>query len=153
MLCDRHMQSQLQTFPCPNCKEIINGSMQTCPYCSAPIDSQAASVAAEKQSHVNRAFSDASFLRTASTAMFVLLPLSLVPFLSLIMYAGFIITFFIVIILIIRWQVKFGRLETSDLDYQQAKRLRNVALLLWLVAIPLFVVRDVLATIIARAYD
>ena len=86
--------------------------------------------------------------------MFVLLPLSLVPFLSLIMYVGFIITFFIVIILIIRWQVKFGRLETSDPDYQRAKRLRNVALLLWLVAIPLFVMRDILVTIIARAiYD
>jgi len=133
---------------------MINSSMQTCRFCSAPIDLQAATVAAENQSHASRAFSDASFLRTTSVTMFVLLPLSLVPFLSLIMYVGFIITFFIVIILIIRWQVKFGRLETSDPDYQRAKRLRNVALLLWLVAIPLFVMRDILVTIIARAiYD
>ena len=64
------MLSQPQTFPCPNCNEIINDSMQTCRFCSAPVDPQAASAAAENQSRVNRACSDASFLRTAAAAMF-----------------------------------------------------------------------------------
>jgi hypothetical protein len=146
------MLSQPQTFPCPNCHEIINDSMQTCRFCSAPVDPQAASAAAELQSRVNRACSDASFLRTAAAAMFVLLALSFVPFISLLTYLGFIITFFVVLVLIIRWQIKFGRLQTSDVDYQRAKHLRNLAIVLWVVAIPLFVVRDVLVTIIARTF-
>jgi len=84
--------------------------------------------------------------------MFVLLALSIVPFISLITYLGFIITFFVVLVLIVRWQIKFGRLQTNDVDYKRAKRLRTVALVLWLVAIPVFVVRDILVTIIARAF-
>lgn len=126
--------------------------MQTCRFCSAPVDPAAASAAAEIQSRVNRACSDASFLRTAAAAMFVLLALSVVPFISLITYLGFIITFFVVLVLIIRWQIKSGRLQTADVDYQHAKRMRNFALILWLVAIPLFVVRDILVAIIARAF-
>jgi hypothetical protein len=146
------MLSQPQTFPCPNCGEIINDSMQTCRFCSAPVDPQAASAAAELQTRVNRACSDASFVRTAAAAMFVLLALSIVPFISLITYLGFIITCFVVLVLIVRWQIKFGRLQTNDLDYNRAKRLRTVALVLWLVAIPLFVIRDILVAIIARAF-
>ena len=84
--------------------------------------------------------------------MFVLLALSVVPFISLITYLGFIITFFVVLVLIIRWQIRFGRLQTNDVDYQRAKRLRIVALILWLVAIPLFVVRDLVVAVVARAF-
>ncbi len=152
MLSDNPMLTQPQTFPCPNCNEIINDTMQTCRFCSAPVDPQAAASAAENQSRVNRACSDASFLRTAAAAMFVLLSLSVVPFISLITYLGFIVTFFVVLVLIIRWQINFGRLQTSDPDYRRAKRLRTVALILWLVAIPLFVIRDILVVIIARAF-
>src|SRR6267142_622108 len=83
------MLSQPQTFPCPNCGEIINDAMQTCRFCSAPVDPHAASAAAELQSRVNRACSDGSFLRTAAAAMFVLLALSVVPSISLITYLGY----------------------------------------------------------------
>ena|SRR5687767_10410432 len=151
------MLAQPQTFPCPNCGEIINDSMQTCRFCSTALDPQAVANAAELQTRVNRAFSDASFLRTAAAAMFVLLALSVVPFISLVTYLGFIITFFVVLVLIIRWQIRFGRLPTQDADYRRAKRLRTIALILWLVAIPVFVVRDVIVEIIgilmARAFE
>lgn len=146
------MLAQPQTFPCPHCGEIINDSMQTCRFCSAPVDPQAAFAAAGLQDRVNRACSDASFLRTAAAAMFVLLALSVVPFISLITYLGFIISFFVVLVLIIRWQVKFGRLQTTDADYRRAKRLWLIALVLWLIAIPLFVVRDLLVWLVARAF-
>ena len=146
------MLSQLQTFPCPNCNEIINDSMQTCRFCAKPIDQQAASAAAEIQGRVNRACSDASFLRTAAAAMFVLLALSVIPFISFVTYLGFIITFFVVLVSLIMWQIRFGSIQTRDVDYQRARRFRNVALVLWLVAIPLVVLRDILFTLIARAF-
>lgn len=60
------MPGQPQTFPCPNCNEVINDAMERCRYCSAPIDGRAAAEAAEVQSRVNRACSDASYLRTAA---------------------------------------------------------------------------------------
>jgi len=147
------MLSQPQTFPCPSCKEIINDSMERCRYCSAPVDRQAAATAAEIQNRVNNACSDASFLRTAAAAMFGLLGLSFLPFISFVTYLGFIFTFLAVIVMFIRWQIRFGTLQTDDLDYQRAKRVKNVALLLWLLAIPLFLVREVLGVIISRAFS
>jgi len=83
--------------------------------------------------------------------MFVLLALSVVPLISLVTYLGFIITFFVVLVLMVRWQIKFGSIKTQDVDYQGAKRLRNVALVLWVVAFPLFLLRDIFVTLIARA--
>lgn len=143
------MLAQPQTFPCPNCNEIINDSMQECRYCSAPINPEAARVAAALQGNVNQACSDASYLRIAAVAMFVFLGLSFVPLLPT--YWGFIVTFFVVIVGFIRWQVKFGRLQTDDPDYVRAKRQKNTALLLWLVAIPVgFIVRPLVGGIISR---
>jgi hypothetical protein len=144
------MLSQPQTFPCPNCNEIINDTMERCRYCSAPVDRQAAAAAAEIQSKVNRACSDASFLRTAAAAMFILLGLSLLPFISLITYIGSIITFLVLLVLVIRWQIKFGRIQTGDPDYKRAKRLKNISLLLWLLAIPMFLVREIVGAVISR---
>jgi hypothetical protein len=126
--------------------------MQTCRFCSAPVDPQAAAAAGEIQARVNRACSDASFLRIAAAAMFGFLALSPLPFISVPTYLGFIITFFVVLVLIIRWQIRFGRLQTSDVDYQRSRRLRNLAIVLWLVAIPAFVIRDTLVSIIALAF-
>ena len=127
------MFAQPQTLPCPSCNEIINDTMEKCPHCSAQIDRQAAAAAAEAQSRVNQACSDASYLRTAAVGMWVFLGLSLVPFIPLV-YWGFLVTFVVVLVMFIRWQVKFGGLKTNDPDYGQAKRARNVALILWVAA-------------------
>ena len=144
------MLSQPQTFPCPNCNEIINDTMKECRYCSAPVDRQAAALAADIQSKVNRACSDASFLRTAAATMFILLGLSLLPFISFVAYIGSIFIFLAVVIMLVRWQMKFGRLQTGDPDYQRAKHLKNISLLLWLLAIPVFVVREIVGAVISR---
>lgn len=143
------MLAQPQIFPCPNCNEIINDSVKECRYCSAPVDPEVARIAAALQSKVNQACSDASYLRIAAAAMFVFLGLSFVPFLPT--YWGFIVTFVIVILGFIRWQVKFGELQTGDPDYVRARHQKNTALLLWLVAIPVgFIVRPLLGGVIAK---
>lgn len=139
-----------RTFPCPNCKEIINDSMTTCRFCSTEIDPGIAAVVAEQQAKANQAYSDASFLRTAAVAMFVFLGLSMIPFLPVV-YWGFLITFFVSVFLLIRWQIRFGSLNTSDSDYQKAKRSRNIAALLVLIALPIgFIIRPLLDLIIAQ---
>lgn len=79
------MFAQPQTYPCPNCNEIINDTMGKCPHCSTRI---------------------------------------------------------------IRWQVKFGGIKTNDPDYPRAKRNRNLAVSLWLIAIVALLVRQLLLEII-----
>jgi hypothetical protein len=144
------MYATPRTFPCPNCKEIINDSTTTCRFCSTEIDPGIAALVADQQAKANQACSDASFLRTTAAAMFVFLGLSMIPFLPFV-YWGFLITFLVTAVLLIRWQIRFGTLNTSDPDYQKAKRSRNIAALLVLIAVPIgFIIRPLLDVIISR---
>lgn len=144
------MISKPRTFRCPNCNEMINDSMQQCRFCSVPLDPGIVALTAERQEKANQAYSDASFLKTAAIAMCVFLGLSLIPIVPLV-YMGFLVTFIVVLVLLIRWQVKFGSLQTTDSDYKLAKRSKNIALILLLVAIPVgFVIRPLLDLILAQ---
>src|ERR1051325_6402426 len=138
------MQTRPQTFPCPNCKEIINDTMARCRYCDAPVDPRAAAEAAALQARVNQACSDASYLKTAALVMWAFLGLSFVPFVPLVSWA-FLVTFVVVLVMIVRWQLKFGRVKTDDPDYPRARRSKNLAALLWLGALFLdFIIRPLL---------
>ena len=146
------MFAQPRSFPCPNCKEMINDQMIQCRFCSVPIDPGVAALVAERQQQTNQACSDASYLKTTAGAMFVFLALSLIPFMPLVSWA-FLITFIVAVVLLIRWQVKFGSLITSDPDYQRAKRSKNIALLLVIAAAPLgFVVRPLIGVLLAQVF-
>ncbi|MDQ3906954.1 MAG: hypothetical protein M3268_01285 [Acidobacteriota bacterium] len=144
------MLEQIRRFPCPSCRQIITDDLAKCRYCGAPVDKAIAQAAADTQDRVNQAYSDASFLRTAAAGMWVLLLLSLVPFIPLVGY-GFIFTFFAVIVLFVRWQVRFANINTPDPDYAKAKRNKNVALALWVAAIPVgFIFGPLLSILIRR---
>jgi fatty acid desaturase len=120
---------------------MVNESMQQCPFCNASMDQQASIAAADVQDRVNRSCNDASYARTAAVAIWVFLGLSFIPLVPVV-YWGFLVTFFLVIALLIRWQVKFGGLQTQDPDYSRARRSKNIALGLWLAAIPVgFIVK------------
>ena len=137
---------ETQTFPCPNCNEIINDSMRECRFCRAPIDPRAARAAGELQARVNEACSEASYAASAAYVMLALLVLSVLPFIPLV-WVAYLLTFFSVIILIVRWQVKFGDIKTHDPDYKRALFSRNVALVLWLVAMPVWIVGRVFGAV------
>jgi hypothetical protein len=144
------MFEQTLRFPCPSCKEIITDRAEQCQYCGAPIDKSIAQAAAAVQSKVNQAYSDASYMRTAAVTMWVFLGLSLIPIVPFVYY-GFLFTFFAVIVMIVRWQLKFSNIITSDPDYQKARRSKNLSLVLWLAALPVgFVVRPLLGVVIAE---
>jgi Ca2+/Na+ antiporter len=132
-----------RTFRCPNCNEMINDSMTQCRYCSVPVDPGVANLIAERQQKANQAVSDASYLRTAVIAMWVFLGLSFVPFIPLV-GGAFTIVFIVVVVLVIRWQVKFGSVITNDPDYQTARKSWRMSLILLIVAAPIgFVVRPI----------
>lgn len=141
---------ETHTFPCPNCNEIINDSMRECRFCHAAIDPQEARAAGELQARVNQACSDASYTKTAAYLMFVFLGLSLIRVLPFVSW-GFVVTFFVVIVMIVRWQAKFGHLQTRDPDYKTAKLSRNIALILWIVAIPVLFVGNIIVALLIHA--
>jgi len=144
------MLNDTLSFPCPSCKEIINDRMEQCRFCGAPVDKGIAQMLAETQARVNQAYSDASYMKTAAFVMWAFLGLSFIPFAPLVEY-GFIITFVVVIVLVIRWQLRFSHLNTSDPDYAKARRSKNLSLVLWLVALPVgFIFRGVLFYLILR---
>ena len=107
------MFAQSRTFRCPNCKEMVNDSMKECPFCKVPFDPGIVAHAAGRQEKANRAYSDANFPKIAATSMFVFLGIGLIPLLGFVYY-GFIFTFVVVLVLLIRWQVKFSGLLTDE---------------------------------------
>ena len=131
------MHGNPRTFRCPNCNEMIHDQMMTCRFCEVAIDPGIAALIAERQEKANQAYSDASYLRAATTAMFVFLAVGLVLTLA---YFGFLATYIISVVLLVRWQVEFGSLLTSDPDYSKAKRSKNISLVLLLLATPLGIV-------------
>jgi len=139
------MLARPRTFRCPNCNEMINDSMTQCRFCSVPVDPAVAQLIAERQEKANHAYSDASYLRTAAIAMYVFLGLSM---LLAFFFWGFLVTFVVVIVLLIRWQVRFGSLVTDDSDYKSARKSWWISLVLLLGVPVIFVVRIVIEVLI-----
>ena len=139
------MLAKPRTFRCPNCNEMINDSMTQCRFCSVPVDPAVAQLIAERQEKANQAYSDASYLRTAAIAMYVFFGLSM---LLAFFFWGLVITFFVVLVLLIRWQVKFGALVTDDEDYKRARKSWWISLVLLVGIVVIFVVRIVIEVLI-----
>ena len=141
------MLASPRTFPCHNCKEIINDSMTQCRFCSVPVDPSVAQLIADRQEKANHAYSDASYLRTAAIAMYVFLGLSFVPFLPVVSW-GFLITFIVVLVLLIRWQIRYSGLVTDDADFKSARRSWWISLAMLLAVPVLFLIRVLIGVLL-----
>ena len=142
------MLASPRTFPCPNCKEIINDSMTQCRFCSVPVDPSVAQLIADRQEKANHAYSDASYLRTAALAMYVFLGLSFVPLLAIFSW-GLPITFVVVIVLLIRWQIRYSGLLTDDADFKSARRSWWISLVMLLGLPVIFIIRVGIGVLLA----
>jgi hypothetical protein len=109
-------------FSCPACKQTINTSAKQCPYCGAAIDAQAAELAADDMARVNQACSDASFLRTIAGTTVVFFGLSMIPFLGIAQWGVLVLVFIVLPVMLIRWWVKFGKIQSDDSDFRRARR-------------------------------
>jgi uncharacterized membrane protein len=123
-----------RTFRCPSCNEMISEDAKQCRFCLVPVDPGVAALIAARQEQVNQACSDASYLRRTAVAMYVFLAVGTVFTFA---YWGFLITFWMGLFLLVRWQLKFSELLTNDPDYAKAKRSKNISLLLLLGGLPL----------------
>lgn len=129
--------NQPQTFQCPNCREFINASMGNCSFCGAAINYETALAAADIQAKVGQACSDASYLKITARALVVFYLLSWIPFLPLVGW-GALILMIAVPVMLVRWWVKYGKLQTGDPDYEKAKRDTIIAAVIWSALIALW---------------
>jgi hypothetical protein len=120
-----------RVFPCPACREMIDTTMQSCRFCGAAIDPDAAAAAATLQQRVQKACGQASSARITAMAMPVFFLLSFVPFIGGVGAAGTFLTLLIVPWNVIQWHIRFGRLESPDPDLPRARRAVRDAALVW----------------------
>jgi hypothetical protein len=116
------LSAAVQVFPCPNCNETINTSMQQCTFCSTPIDHIAAEAAAEATAKISQACSDASYLKIM---LGILIPFGATiffPFLGLAGLVGFVFIKYAVPFMVIRWWIKYGSIKTTDPDFKSARK-------------------------------
>jgi hypothetical protein len=116
------LSSAVNVFPCPNCKETINTSMQQCSFCSAPIDHAAAEQSAAATSRISSACSDASYLKIMAWSLLTFFVLFLFPFLGLAGIVGFWFLRIAIPVMCIRWWIKYGSVKTDDPDFSRARR-------------------------------
>src|SRR5258706_4077008 len=153
------MLSQESFFPCPTCGSIIGSSAPRCKYCNAGVDPQAAALAANLQQEVSAACDDARMARSAAGMMWIAFAIQVLAaamgllifihilvgvvavramamqfLLALIGQLAFIGTMVVLPFMLIRWQSRYGRIKTNDVDFKRARRNRNITLLLWLPA-------------------
>jgi len=125
---------KVSSFRCPGCGEYLNTEMKQCKKCSMLIDAQTASAAVEIEAKISDSCNDASTIRNIAGAMWLFFFLSLIPLLGLIRWVT-IILFFVVPVKLVIWQVRYGTIRTSDIDYKQAYRNWLISLGLWLLMI------------------
>src|ERR1700679_982675 len=116
-----NLSSTVQVFPCPNCRETINTSVQECPFCSASIDHAAAEQSAVATSNISQACSDASYLKIMLGILIPFGVLIFIPFLGLAGLVGFVFIKYAVPVMTIRWWYKYGRIKTTDPDFRSAR--------------------------------
>jgi hypothetical protein len=142
------LSSKVEVFPCPNCKETINTSMQSCPFCSAPVDPAAAATAAEVFARVNQAYSDASYLKIMAGSAFTffllrffsLVFLKFFPIFGLVGTVGLWFLEVAIPVMTIRWWVLYGDIRIDDPGFARARRTAlyvgvGVAVFLFFIAI------------------
>jgi hypothetical protein len=123
----------MKTFQCPNCNQFINDSMTECKFCSTPLDPQVVSQAVENQDKVNDAYNAASNLRILAGVLASSFFLSFIPLINLVVAWIFRIIFIGLPFMLIYWQIRYGRIKTSDQDFKQAKKYWWTALGIWLI--------------------
>jgi hypothetical protein len=110
---------------------MIYSDTTKCRFCSASVDSEVATAAADNQAKVNSAVNQAKWIRNMAGVMWAMLALSTILTAGTLAVFAF---FFAIPASLIYWQIKYGRLTTADPDYKKAKRDRLIALFLWLPA-------------------
>jgi hypothetical protein len=125
------LMEQARTLQCPGCKQLINTLMTECRYCGRLIDPQTAQAGADAQDRIHQACSDASYLRTAVTAMTMFYFVGWLPFIGAIGRVAFLFLLVAIPFVSIRWFVRVRNVQTTDPDFKKARSTMWVVIGIW----------------------
>jgi hypothetical protein len=108
-------------FECPNCKETIDANAETCRFCGMKVDHEAARRAAALMAMINKAYSDASYIKIAALAIPVFFLVRIVPFFGWVGLVGVWVLLFAVPIGAMRWSLKYREIATDDAEFRRAR--------------------------------
>src|SRR5262245_34262222 len=128
-------QSEPQVFACPKCGEMINTSMAQCAYCSAPVDPQWATWAANAQATIASGFNYANIIKIIARALIVFFLVSFLPFIGFGAGIAFNIMILAFPILVLLWFSKYHwglqGIDKNHDDLKQARRRIMRASIIW----------------------
>ncbi|MGA3101483.1 MAG: hypothetical protein ABSD61_06450 [Terracidiphilus sp.] len=108
-------------FECPNCKETIDATAETCRFCGAVVDREAARKAAALMAKVNQACSDSSYMKSTALTLPVFFILRFVPFISAMGGIGFWVLLIAIPLWSLRWLLKYRGIVTDDAEFRKAR--------------------------------
>lgn len=114
-------------FECPHCGETIEVSAESCRFCGAAVDRPLALHRAMILAKVNRACSDATYMRSCALALPVFFVLRFVPFFNWLGTLGFVALCFVIPVWAMIWWSRFSDLESEDPDYVKSRKAVRVA--------------------------
>jgi len=144
------LTSKVHVFRCPKCNEFVNLTMESCPFCSAAIDSVSAQRAASDQDQINQAVNNSSYIRILAGTIAVFYGVSFVPLIGTPGTWGFLFLIVAVPILIVRFWVKYSKIQSADPAVRKAKRSVLAALGIWIVMIVVWLVVSTVIQIASR---
>ena len=135
-------------FECPNCKETIDAKAETCRFCGVKVDREAALKAAAVLAKVNRACSDASYMKSSALAILVFFALRFVPFLGALGGLGLWVLLVVIPIWALVWLRRYRGIETDDAEFIKARStVKWIGIIVGSVLV-LFVVLNILALLL-----
>lgn len=129
--------SEIRTYPCPSCGEIISTGITSCPYCSAPIDEEAAQRAADDREKYQKAFADANSLVITARSFPLAFGASLLPFIGGVGSLGVLLLLVWVPAGWFRWHHRHSNLNGANPDYAQARTWVMQSMVIWCFALVL----------------
>jgi hypothetical protein len=108
-------------FECPNCKETIDATAETCRFCGAVVDREAARKAAALMAKVNQACSDSSYMKSTALTLPVFFILRFVPFISAMGGIAFWVLLIAIPLWSLRWLLKYRGIVTDDAEFRKAR--------------------------------
>lgn len=145
--------SDYKTFRCPNCKELVNNTMTSCSHCSLELNEQTVSDSIATQERINSAYNSANNVRILAGAMWAFFFFSFLPFIGIIGRLGFYMAFVGVPFWLVVWMIRFGNINKSEPNIDEARKFLLTALGIWAIYPVLYVVLIILVFVGAFAYE